>query len=102
MASADQSPVFFDILSNVTVDKKGAELIIVGSTVNEKSCITVILGVTAYGRKLPPYVILKRKVLSKEKLPPGVVVRAQEKAWMTEEFMAYWLKHCWGQQPGLD
>ncbi|KAJ8882061.1 hypothetical protein PR048_018549 [Dryococelus australis] len=33
-------------------------------------CVTVVLEVLADGRKLPPHVILKRKTMPKEKLPP--------------------------------
>ena len=43
MANADQTPVFFDMLSNVTVDRNGAKSVIIKSTGNEKSRITVIL-----------------------------------------------------------
>ena len=79
MANADQTPVFFNMPSNVTVDRNGAKSVIIKSTGNEKSCITVMLGVTANRRKLPPYVILKRKMLPQEQLPAGIVL--EDRKW---------------------
>ena len=52
-------------------------MVIVRSKGNEKSNITVELGVSANGRRLPPYVILKRKIAPKEQLPAGTVFIAQ-------------------------
>lgn len=77
MASADQaSSLVFDMPSSVTVNKKGAELIIIRSTSSENSCITVMLEVTADGRKCRPYFILKRKMSVEEQLPSEVFYRA--------------------------
>ncbi|KAK3925711.1 Pogo transposable element with KRAB domain [Frankliniella fusca] len=60
-----------------------------------------MLGVTAGGRKLPPFLILKRKNRpKKEVFPNDVLVRVQKKGWMTEELMLDWLKNVWGRQPG--
>jgi len=54
-----------------------------------------MLAATADGRKLPPLVILKRKSLPKsEAFLKDVIVRAQDKGWMTE-----WLKIVWGSRP---
>ena len=79
MANADQTPVFFDMPSNVTVGRNSAKSVIVKSTGNKKSCITVMLGVTANRRKLPPYVILKRKMLPQEQLPAGIVLEHRKR-----------------------
>jgi len=52
------------------------------------------------GRKLPPLLILKLETLPKsEAFPKDVIVRAQEKGWMTEELMLEWLKIVWGCRP---
>jgi hypothetical protein len=34
------------------------------------------------GKKLPPYVILKRKTMPKEMLLSGIIIRVQENVWM--------------------
>jgi hypothetical protein len=43
------------------------------------------LSVLAVGRKLTPFVILKRKNIPEEKLPTGIIFKCNEKGWMTEE-----------------
>ena len=59
-----------------------------------------MLAATADGRKLPPLLILKRKTLPKSgAFPKDVIVRAQEKGWITEELMLEWLKIVWGRSP---
>lgn len=100
MGNADQTPVYFDMPSNTTVNKKGAKSVLIKSTGNEKARITVMLSVLADGRKLPPYVVLRRKTMPKEKLPPGIVYRCQEKGWMTQELVIDWLKTVWNRRPG--
>ena len=66
----------------------------------EKLCLTVMLAANADGRKLPPLLILKRKILPKlEAFSEDVIVRDQEKGWMTEELMLKWLKIVWSLMP---
>jgi len=72
----------------------------------------VILGATgtADGRKLPPYLIFKRKPVpvpkkNEEQFPLGVIIRAQrergeEKGWMTDDGMVDWLRTMWDKRPG--
>jgi hypothetical protein len=60
-----------------------------------------MLSVLADGRKLTPFVILKRKNLPKEKLPTGIIVKCNEKGWMMEELMVKWLKEVWHRRPGV-
>ena len=67
----------------------------------EKLRLTVMLAATADGRKLPPFLILKRKTVSKsDSFLKDVIVRAQQKGWMTEELMLEWLKPVWSRKPG--
>ena len=79
IGNADQIPVYFDMLSNVTVNNRGTKSVPIKTTGNEKTRITVMLFVLADGRKLPPYVILRRKTMPKEELPKGLVFRCQSK-----------------------
>ena len=95
IGNANQTPVFFDMPTPATVHKKGEKSVIVKSTGNEKSHVTVMLACLADGTKLPPYVILKRKTAPKEAMPAGIVVRAQEKGWMESELVLDWLKVVW-------
>ena len=84
MGNADQTPVFFDMPTSVVVDVKDVKSVLVRSTGNEKARITVMLCTLADGRKMPPFVILRRKTMPKEKVPAGLVIRAQEKECMTK------------------
>ena len=52
-----------------SVDQNGTKSVTVKTTGNEKLRVTVMLAALANERKLPPYVILKRKTMPKEKLP---------------------------------
>ena len=95
ITNADQMPIYFDMLSNVTVDNKGTKSVPIKTT-----RITVMLGALADGRKLPPYVILRRKTMPKEDLPKGLVFRCQSKGWMINNLMLDRLKVVWNQRPG--
>ncbi|KAH8009511.1 hypothetical protein HPB51_018157 [Rhipicephalus microplus] len=50
--------------------------------------------------KLPPYVILKRKTISKAHFPGGIQIRAQAKGWMTRGLMVDWIKTVWERRAG--
>jgi hypothetical protein len=78
--NANQTPVYFDMPSNVTVNEKGAKTVLIRGTGNKKARITVMLGVLTYGRKLLPYVILRQKMMPKEKLPAGQSCSARNRA----------------------
>ena len=101
IGNTDQTPVFFDMPSNYTINEKGAKEVRLRTTGGEKMRMTVMLAITADGRKLPPYIIFKRKTIPKgERFPKGAVIRAQEKGWMTNELMVDWIRCVWLRRPG--
>lgn len=102
IGNADQTPVWFDAPENVTVEAKGKKSIHVRTTGAERQRCTVMLCITADGRKLPPYVVFKRKRVPAAQFPNGVIVRAQEKGWMTDDLVKDWLKCVWEKRPGAD
>jgi hypothetical protein len=59
------------------VHKKGDKNVTVRTGDNEKQQCTVMLCTVADGRKLPPYIVLKRKTLPKVNVK-GVIIQAQE------------------------
>jgi hypothetical protein len=93
--NTDQTAVYFDMPSNITVNEKGLKIVLIRGTGNEKVRITIMLGVLADGHKLLPYVTLQRKTMPKEKMPMGLVFRCHEKGWMTNELMMDWVKVVW-------
>lgn len=100
IGNADQTPLTFDMPRSTTVNEKGARSVLVKTCGAEKQRCTVMLAVTADGRKLPPYVILKRKTIPKGNFPRGIHIRAQAKGWMTADLMVDWIKTVWGRRAG--
>jgi hypothetical protein len=83
MGNTEATPVFFDMPANTTVDIKGSKSVL-DTTGHEKLRITAMVSVLADGRKLTPFVILRRKNLPKENLPTGIIFKCNEKGWMME------------------
>lgn len=84
-----------------TVNKKGAKEVKLRTAGYEKQRATVMLCCTADGRKLPPYIIFKRKTLpAGEKFPRNVVVRVHDKGWMSSDLVEDWVKTVWERRPG--
>ena len=94
----DEVPTSFDMPSNFTVEPKGTEDAKIITTGAKKYNFTLVLSVTSCGQKLPPMVIFKRKTIPKEKFQPRILVQANEKGWMNEEYFAIWLKEIWGKR----
>ena len=61
IGNVDEMPIWLDMLRNYTVEQKGAKQVPIRTSGCEKQCITVMLGITADGHKLPPFLIFKRK-----------------------------------------
>jgi hypothetical protein len=89
----------FDMPANTTVDAKGSKSVLVKTAGHKKLRITVMLSILAGGRKLSPFVILKRKNLPKEELPTGIIFKCNEQGWMMEELTVEWLKEVWHKRP---
>lgn len=100
IGNMDETPCFFDMLSNKTVDSKGKKTILIKSTGHEKTKFTVVLSCLADGTKLKPMVIFKRKTMPKIKFPPGVFVHVHEKGWMDEGGVHLWIDNVWNRRPG--
>jgi len=99
MANADEMVIYLDMPPNYTLEKKGVKEVLLETTGCKKLRLTVTLAATADRRKLPPLLTLKRKTLPKsEAFPKDVIVKTQEKGWMTEELMLEWLKIVWGRR----
>lgn len=97
IGSADRTPIFFDVPQITTVNENGVSSVVTGG---EKVGCTVILAITADGRKLPPYVVFKRKTLPKGRMPPGIHVRAHTNGWLSTDLAKEWVRVVWGRRPG--
>ena len=61
IGNMDETPMFFDMPGNRTVDVKGASTVSIKTSGAEKQHFTVILLCLAHGTKLKPAVVFKRK-----------------------------------------
>ena len=101
IANMDETPMFFDLMDNQTVHKKGGKQVLAKTTGHDKQHFTVVLACMADGKKLPPMVIFKRKTFpKKENFPRGVVVHMLERGWMDERGCLKWIEDVWANQPG--
>lgn len=101
IGNADETPIFLDIPAGYVIDQLGTKEVRVRTTGNEKTRVTVMLACTADGRKLPPFLIFKRKTLPKnETFPHRMHVRCNDKGWMDSTMMTEWIRVVWGRRPG--
>ena len=77
IGNADQTPVTFDILRGTTITVKGEHDVTINTSGHKEDRFTARLTCTADSGKLPPYVVLKRKTLPKNKFPAGIIVSEQ-------------------------
>jgi hypothetical protein len=71
---------------DTAVHKKGDKNVTVRTGGNEKPWCMVMLCIMVDGRKLLPYIILKKKTLPKVNIK-GVVIQAQESGWMDQSLV---------------
>ncbi|CAB4429578.1 unnamed protein product [Rhizophagus irregularis] len=84
----DETPVWFDMAGNITVNNKGDKTVHIRTTGNDKNHFTVVLTCSADGTKYPPICIFKGKQLPRgEVIPKGVICWFQDKGWMTSDLM---------------
>ena len=98
IGNMDETPIWFDIVPQRSIAKKGSKSVVIRTSGSEKRHVTVVLAVMADGTVLPPMIIFKGKTnrtIRDLVVPTGFVVTTQEKAWMDEERMLMWLREIW-------
>lgn len=65
IGNMDETPMYFDMSGNSTVDKRGTKTVSIRTTGAEKCHLTVVLAATADGQMLPLMVIFKGKRMLK-------------------------------------
>ena len=94
IGNMDETPLYFDVVPNRIIDKKGKKSITVRTTGSEKRHLTVTLCVTHEGEVLPGLVIFKGK-RPLDITVVDVFIRTQSKAWMDEGMMLQWIDLVW-------
>jgi hypothetical protein len=100
IGNADQTSVYFEMSLDTTVHKKGDKNVTVRIGGIEKQWCTVMLCITVDGRKLPPYIVLKRKTLPKGNVK-GVIIQAQDSGWMDQALVLDWINRVWQKRLGV-
>ena len=59
IVNTDETPIFFEMTTDKTYNKKGAKVVSIETKGNEKKLISTVLAVSANGRKLTPTLIFK-------------------------------------------
>lgn len=96
IANFDETPLWFDMPANRTIDFRGVKTVASKTTGKEKLRYTVVLAAFADGSKLPPMIIFKGlKRIPKVQFPAGVVVQVSKGGSMTTELLLFWLKNVW-------
>ncbi|CAG8433156.1 9557_t:CDS:2 [Diversispora eburnea] len=91
----DETPLSFDIPSNMTVEETGASTVSIRKTGHEKSNFTVVLSCMEDGTKLPPLIIFKLVNVPFQIFPSGVVIRADREGYMNSDEMIWWIENVW-------
>ena len=97
IGNADQTPLTFDLPTETTITHKGASTVSIKTTGNEKNRFTVMLGCTADGGKLPPYVVFKIKTMAKLNFPKGIIVQVHPNGWFDDCISIDWITRVWGR-----
>uniref|UniRef100_U9UYM1 HTH CENPB-type domain-containing protein n=1 Tax=Rhizophagus irregularis (strain DAOM 181602 / DAOM 197198 / MUCL 43194) TaxID=747089 RepID=U9UYM1_RHIID len=95
IGNIDETLLWFDLPSNFTIDHKGTKTVSIHTTGHECSSFTVVLACIADGSKLLAVCIFKLKNVPKENFPYGIHIRANEKGWMNEKEMLWWIETVW-------
>ena len=96
----DETPVWADMVSDMTVDKTGAPTITMKSTGHEKCCVSVCLTAKADRSKLKPFIVFKNakretKALSEEFKTRCVIVSSSN-GWMNDDLTMEYTKEVLG------
>jgi len=101
IVNIDETPIFFEMTTDKTYNKKGAKVVSIETKGNEKKLITCVLAVSASGKKLIPTLIFKGgrdgnlearyKNLECVK-NKKIVIYFQYNAWCDEAIFKKWVK----------
>ena len=96
IANMDQTPIWADMPTATTIDRRGVQAVPIRTTGHEKNLITVWLAVKADRTKITPYVVIPVKKVKKELANiPGVIVAATPNGWMNDNLTADWVEKVW-------
>ena len=92
ITNMDETPLYFDLVPQHTISKKGVKQVPIRSSDAEKRRLTVTLACTGSGDMLSAYAIFKGKRKLKFIPPRGVKIAVQKKVRMDALMMLEWFK----------
>ena len=96
----DETAVWADMVSDTTVNAKGAKTITMKSTGYEKVRVTVSLTAAADGRKLKPMIVLKganrESILLNQEFKGRCFIASSANGWMNEDLTLNFVKNVVG------
>jgi hypothetical protein len=96
----DETPVWFDMPCNYTVDVKGAKTVKAVQTNKAKQRFTVVLTCGADGSKYQPMIIFGNRTTVPKNMPSGVYVTVQPSGFQDERTMGEYLRNIWKNKKG--
>ena len=97
IVNMDETPIWADMPSEITVDQCGLKTVPIKSTGHENQRIIVCLAVKADGSKVKPFVVIPgKKVKSKVATIKGAIVKCSADGWMNDELAQDWVCQVWG------
>jgi len=91
----DETPCYYDMASERTLDFRGADSVDAANTGNDKSGFTAVLCSSADGRMIKTLVILKGlKNIPKCHVPENIHLCVSMGGSMTEDLMKTWIDKC--------
>jgi hypothetical protein len=86
------------MLESTTIEHVGKMLVQVRMTDADKQLYTMMMAITADSRKLPPFVIFRKKKFPNDKFLPGITVKVPGEGWITEKLILEWVNMVWKRQ----
>ena len=90
----DETPVYFDMIGNTTLNIKGHKTIFIKNTNSQKKRITAGLCIAASGHILKPIIIYKGKnkgIIKGITNKKGYILKKNENSWMTKELFLHYI-----------
>ena len=88
----DETPMYFDMVPQYTISKKGCKEVHIRSSGSDKRRLTVAVTCTGSGDVLPAVAIFKGKRKLNFVAPSGIKTAAHVKGWMDSDIMGKWFE----------
>ena len=94
----NETPVFFDMVPEKSLVKKGQKSVTIRTSGSEKRHVTAVLPVAADGFILPLMILFQGKTnqtIKDMEAPESFVTVTQERTWMDESLVFIWFDQVW-------